>query len=73
MMMLMVEMVAVRSPPQHNQAASQEIAGIIDLETQSSGREGLSSHGGNQKTYDIGDQHQNFEWKRVYNACMKSL
>ena len=35
--------------PQHNQDASQEIAGIIDLETQLSGRGGLSSRGGNQK------------------------
>ena len=36
--------------PQHNQDASQEIAGIIDLETQSSGRGGLSSRGKNKKT-----------------------
>ena len=41
--------------PQHNQDASQEIAGIIDLETQSSGRGGPSSLGGNQKTYDYHD------------------
>ena len=43
--------------PQHNQDASQEIAGIIDLETQSSAREGLSSHGENKKTYDYHDDH----------------
>ena len=41
--------------PQHNQDASQEIAGIIGLETQSSGRGGLSSRGGNQKMKDYHD------------------
>ena len=41
--------------PQHNQDASQEIAGIIDLETQSSGRGGPSSRGENLKMDDYHD------------------
>ena len=45
--------------PQHNQDASQEIAGIIDLETQLSGRGGLSSRGENQKTYDCHEELKN--------------
>ena len=41
--------------PQHNQDASQEIAGIIDLETQSSGRGGPSSRGENLNMDDYHD------------------